>query len=278
MNEEQAEYWNGDEAVHWLEYEDRYDVLLSPFVDPILRAASVAAADRVVDIGCGCGSTTRAAAKIALDGSALGVDISRPLLGRAAERAEAENLSNIAFRNLDVQTGDLGNSCFDVAVSRFGVMFFADPVAAFSNIAASLEPRGRVGFVCWADGLENEWIAVPGAALIEHVALPDQGDPESPGPFSFAKPDRIRYVLESAGLSSVAIAELRLPLVFGSEVVDAVGFMKATGFAQSVLRGVDDVTVARATAAMEKALEPYESASGVTLGSKAWLVTAKRDG
>lgn len=277
VNIEQAQYWNGDEADHWLAYEDRYETMLAPYTGDLLRAASVSRSDRVLDIGCGCGATTRAAARSAVDGGALGVDLSRRLLHRAEQRAREEGLKNVSFEHADAQVHVFDGPGFDIAMSRFGVMFFADPVAAFANLTRALRAGGgRLAVLCWADALENEWILVPGAAAAQHIALPSPDDPAGPGPFSLADPDRLVTVLSAAGLVDVAIEAVTEPLLLGSEVTGTVEFLEATGFGRRLLAGVDATTLQRVTDAISAALEPYHSAEGVLLGSKAWLATARR--
>jgi tRNA G46 methylase TrmB len=142
-NEEQARCWNGDEAAHWLVHEERYERMLVPFTDHLLTAAAIGGADRVVDIGCGTGSTTRAAARVAIDGEALGVDLSAAMLRQAARRAQQEGLTNVRFDHADAQVHHFTPGAGDVALSRFGVMFFTDPptVARVSGaVQAALEP------------------------------------------------------------------------------------------------------------------------------------------
>jgi SAM-dependent methyltransferase len=275
-NEEQAEYWNGDEAAHWLEHEARYEAMLAPFTDHLLRAGAIGPSDRVLDVGCGCGSSTRAAGRRAVEGRALGVDLSRQLLRRAEQRRIEEGLDNVGFEHADAQVHTFESSGFDLVISRFGVMFFADPVGAFANIAGALRPGGRLTVVCWADPLDNEWITVPGAAIANHVALPSLNDLGAPGPFSFADRAHLSAVLEEAGLSGVEIEELRVPIVLGTGVTDTAEFMKATGFAQKLLQDVDGPTMSRVTEEMRPALEPYLNAGCVTMGSMSWLVTACR--
>jgi ubiquinone/menaquinone biosynthesis C-methylase UbiE len=160
----QAQYWNGPEASHWLVHEHRYERMGAPFTRLVLDAAAVARTDRVLDVGCGTGSTTCTAARAAADGQALGVDIARPLLQRAKQRARHDGLTNVRFEHGDAQTHRLAPQGFDVAISRFGVMFFSDPTAAFANIARGLRPGGRIAFVCWQPVANNEWITTIGGA------------------------------------------------------------------------------------------------------------------
>ncbi len=275
-NEEQARYWNGDEAEHWLVHEERYERMLAPFTDHLLTSAAIGRADRVIDIGCGTGSTTRAAGRVAIEGEALGVDLSAAMLRQAARRAQEEGLTNVRFEHGDAQVHRLTPGAGDVALSRFGVMFFADPAAAFANIARGLRPGGRLVFVCWQNLADNEWIVVPGAAAARHVALPPLDDPTASGPFSLSERDRIAAVLRAAALSDVAIEPIAEPLWMGPDVVGTVAFLKSTGIWNSLLRDADPPTVARVSEAVQAALEPYVTPDGLLLGSRAWLVTASR--
>lgn len=273
-NQEQARYWNGGEAAHWLVHEARYERMLAPFTGHLLAAAAIGGADRVLDIGCGTGSTTRAAGRVAIQGAALGVDLSVAMLRQAAHRAQQEGLTNVRFGHGDAQVHRFTPGAGDAAVSRFGVMFFADPAAAFANIARGLRPGGRLVFVCWQHLADNQWIAVPGAAAAQHVALPPPDDPTAPGPFSLGDRDRIATVLRAAAFSDVVIEPVAEPLWMGSDVVDTVAFLESTGIWNSLLRDADPPTVARVGEAVQAALEPYVTPDGLLLGSGAWLVTA----
>lgn len=275
-NQEQAEYWNGQEAAHWLAHEARYEAMLAPFTDRLLKAAAIGRAGRVLDVGCGFGATTLAAGRVAANGDALGIDLSGQLLRRAGQRARDEGLANVHFRCADAQSHTFDRSRFDVAVSRFGVMFFSDPVAAFANVASAVRPGGRLVFLCWAGALDNEWIAVPAAAIARHLDLPSLGDPGGPGPFSLADPGRLSAVLHGAGWADVGTEATSVPMILGQDVRGTVEFMTSTGMAQALLKEADAPAMARVTEAMGAALEPYLTADGVTMGSKSWLVTARR--
>jgi SAM-dependent methyltransferase len=275
-NEERARYRNGDEAAHWLVHEERYEHMPAPFTGHLLTAAAIGLADRVVDIGCGTGSTTRAAGRVAIEGQALGVDLSTAMLGQAACRAQEEGLTNVHFDHGDAQVHGFMPDAGDVAWSRFGVMFFTDPTAAFANIARGLRPGGQLVFLCWQNLADNEWIVVPGGGVAQHVALPPLDDPTAPGPFSLDERDRIATVLRAAALTDVVIEPIAEQLWIGTDVVDTIAFLESTGIWNSLLRDADPSTVARVSESVQAALEPYVTPAGVLLGSRAWLVTASR--
>jgi SAM-dependent methyltransferase len=178
MNKTQREHWNSDEASHWVVAHDRYDRQLQPFGDAVLAAAAITGEDRVLDIGCGTGSTTLSAADRAA--SAVGVDVSEPMLYLARQRATDTSTTNVEFVLGDAQTHHFDRP-FDVAISRFGVMFFEEPHSAFTNIASALRPGGRLVVVCWQGLDRNDWLLVPGLAAAAHVPLPDTGGPGGPG-------------------------------------------------------------------------------------------------
>ena len=270
-NAAQAEHWNsGEDAVHWTANQERYDRMLEPFTAMILRAATLRAGSRVLDVGCGCGSTTLAAARLVMPGQAVGIDLSGPMLARARSAGGA------LFEQGDAQVHPFEPASFDTVISRFGTMFFADPVAAFANVARALRPGGRLAVLCWADPLDNQWITVPGAAAAQYVALPALDDSASPGPFSLADPHRLSAILQLARLIEVEAVVVTEPLLAGAGITDAVEFFKATGMGQTLLKGASAATIARITDAVAAALEPHLAPDGVRLGSKAWLATASR--
>lgn len=275
-NTEQARKWNATEGAHWVTNQARYDRILGGYGERLLDAADLGPADVVLDIGCGCGETTRGAAQRATTGSAVGVDLSGPMLDLARALAADQGLDNVSFEQADVQVHRFPPERFTRAVSRFGVMFFADPGAAFTNVAGALAPGGRVSFTCWRDVTENEYLMVPAGAALQFVDLPPWGDETQPGPFSLADPDRIRSVLGEAGLTDIAIEPVDLPMRLGVDVADTISFILDTDLAKDLLASADDATVAKATEAISDALGPFESPDGVRLGSAAWLVTATR--
>ncbi|HEU5301615.1 MAG TPA: methyltransferase domain-containing protein [Acidimicrobiia bacterium] len=277
-NVDQAEHWNSEESRHWVVNAERYDVMLGGYVEHILGAAGLASDDWVLDVGCGTGATTIAAAGVATAGDVLGVDLSGPMLEHARTRAQEAGLTNITFEQLDAQTAALADASRDAVISRFGVMFFEDPVAAFANIAGALRPGGRVAFACWKELLANEWMFVPGMAVAAHVPLPDPGEQGAPGPFAFGDPDRVREILETAGLRSIEVTAVDDPLLLGGHGTagEAVEFLRGTGMARTLLADADPDLAERALDSVREALVPFETPDGVRLGAGAWLVTARR--
>jgi SAM-dependent methyltransferase len=176
-NTAQADYWNGVEAEHWLAYEMRYDEMLEPFVEHLLTAGGISPDGRTLDVGCGCGATTRAAGLAAHAGKATGIDVSNPMLERAKERTRQQGVNNVHFERGNAETHPFSTGAYDCVISRFGVMFLSDPMAAFRNIARGLRPAGALAFLCWQTLPANEWLRVAGASASKHVELPDLADP-----------------------------------------------------------------------------------------------------
>ena len=277
-NADQAEHWNsGEDVAHWVSNQARYDRMNEPFAALILEAAALRPGSQLLDVGCGCGATTLAAARLIAPGQAVGIDLSGPMLAQARASAAAAGLGNAVFQQADAQVHPLEPAKFDSVISRFGVMFFANPVAAFANIRSATRPAGRLAFVCWQPLAANQWLLVPGAALAEHVPPPAGfGSAGGTGMFAFADPDRIRQVLAAAGWRDIEITSEHASILVGGggSVEDAVGFLRTGSMGRMMLAGADAGTVDRAVASVRAALAPFADADGVHLGAAVWLVQA----
>jgi SAM-dependent methyltransferase len=274
-NTDMAEYWNTRGGHVWVNEQDRFDTMLEPCGRRVLDKVGLVEGERVLDVGCGNGVTTlEAALRVGASGSAVGIDLSGPMLDAARARASALG-RNVTFIQGDAQIASF-EAPFDVVISRFGVMFFEHPVAAFANLAGALRPGGRICFVCWREMFANEWISVPAMAIVAHVGIPDPGPADAPGPFAFAEPARVRRILEEAGLSDVEIDEASDPLRMGSDPEDVVAFMATDEMGRRVLEGKDPDKVADALEAAREALRPYATPEGVSLRSAYWVVTARK--
>jgi SAM-dependent methyltransferase len=280
-NEEMKEGWNGESGANWVELQAQFDGTLAPWLEVLGKAADIGEGDRVLDVGCGNGATTLdAARRAAPSGLAVGFDLSEPMLAKARELAVEAHVDNVRFVAGDCQTDDLSvaEGPYDVAISRYGTMFFDDPVAAFANIRQAMRPDGRLAIVVWTDRTEQEWLTVPLGAALEHVGLPEMPGPGEPGMFAFADPDRMREILRSARWHDIEIErQTRRILVGGSgDVQDATNYLLATGQGRALLAKADPETTERVADAIRTALEPHATSAGVELGATAWLVTAHR--
>ncbi|HVY46034.1 MAG TPA: methyltransferase domain-containing protein [Minicystis sp.] len=269
--------WNGPSATRWLAGQEALDRMLEPLGRAALERAAVAPGERVVDVGCGCGTTTlEIAAAVGPAGSVVGVDVSAPMLARAEERARARGLTNASFVLGDAAEVRL-DAPADALFSRFGVMFFAEPERAFSNLLAMLRPGGRLAFVCWRALVENPWARLPFEATARALAAPPPPlDAPGPGPFAFADRARLRGILEAARFEAVSIDAFDAEITLGGDPAGAVDFALVSGPASRLLVGADEATVARARAAIEAALAPFSSAGAVRLPAATWLVSARR--
>jgi SAM-dependent methyltransferase len=226
----------------------------------------------VLDIGCGNGQTTREVARMAQAGSALGVDISAPAIERARELAEAQGVGNVTFEQADAQVCRFPRERFDVAVSRFGTMFFADPVAAFGNIGRALRPGGRLVMMVWQADDRNEWHRAIRRCLEGLAGVAAAG----PDPFSLADPPVVTGILEDAGFADVTFTDVREPMYFGPDVATALEWVRGFACTRETLDRLDPDGAARALGRLRVTLAEHNGARGVRFGSRAWIVTARR--
>ncbi len=275
INEAQKEQWNGAESDHWVLHADRYDAQLVPFADALFGQLELSDRDAVLDIGCGCGVTTLAASRQAA--RAVGVDLSDPMLEVARTRMGKAGITNAGFLTADAQTYDFGSQKFTAVISRFGVMFFDDQVAAFSNLHRVLVPTGRLSFVCWQPLAANEWLLVPGLAATQYVSLPDLGDGTEPGMFALSDDERLREILSAAGFSRIVVQPFitTITLGGGGDVEETLSFLLGTGIARALLADASPEVVDPAIDAVRQCLsEHFEPGVGVRLGAAAWTVSA----
>lgn len=270
-----VEYWNGRPAHAWVTDAERFDTMLAPFGRRLLTAAVLTPGARVLDVGCGNGAISLEAARtVGPGGWVTGLDLSAPMLRVARRRAEEQGF-DVDFVQGDAQTASFDEP-FDVVLSRFGVMFFDEPEAAFANLAKAARTGGRLCFVCWQEMFANEWIAVPAMAMVAHVGIPDLPEPGVPGPFALADAQRTRSLLESAGWSEVIVEEHTDRMRMGRDPEDVVAFMLSEEMGRRVVEGKDPEAVQAGTEAALEALRPYATPEGVLLGGAYWLVTARK--
>jgi SAM-dependent methyltransferase len=273
-NAAQRELWNAQESRHWVTDQDRFDRMLAPFGERVLDAAAPERGEAVLDVGCGTGAMTCGAARRAR--TATGVDISVQMVEAARARAAGAGPANETFEVADAQTHPFRAGAVDVAVSRFGVMFFDRPVAAFTNLRHALRPGGRMVFVCWQGLAANEWMSVPLAAALTHVPAPPAPPPGAPGAFSLGDRDHVRAVLRDAGFRAVEADPVAAPVAGGGggTIDDAMRFFRNSGASRSIFADADPEVVERALAAVRTALEPHAGPGGVRLDGACWLVSA----
>jgi SAM-dependent methyltransferase len=273
VNSDQARAWNGYEGRHWAEHQDRWDIVNDGANQHLFAAASIAEHDRVLDIGCGNGLTSRLAARATVHGDVLGIDLSQPMLQRARASAAGEGITNLRYDQADAQVYPFAPASFDVAISRFGVMFFADPVAAFANIRRALRTSGRLAFVSLG-ALRDNQLGVLFAALASLTRPLAPGSSADSGPFSLSDATRIRAVLTAAGFSAASATSIELSMRFGNDAADAAQFLVSSGPLHAALEAADQHVSEQALQAATQALRPFETSDGVRLRGTHWLVRA----
>ncbi|MEU4293188.1 class I SAM-dependent methyltransferase [Kribbella sp. NPDC026596] len=272
VNTQQAEAWNGYEGRHWADNQSRWDAVADGVNQRLLAAAAIGAGDHVLDIGCGNGRTTRLAAALATRGRAVGIDLSGPMLDRGRASAEAEGLANVEFRQADAQVHPFEHGGFDVAMSRGGVMFFADPVVAFGNIGTALRSGGRLAIATLRDIEDQEWFTVLMTAVLGEPPQPNS-DPHAPGMFSLADPAHVDNVLTQTGFTGTTCTRADVSMTYGTDAEDAATFWLTTGPVRHLLeRGAADKD--ELLARLVAALKPFETSDGVQLAGSYWIVTA----
>jgi SAM-dependent methyltransferase len=278
-NAQQITYWNETAGPKWVALAEVLDAQIRGLGEAAMDRLRIGPGERVLDVGCGTGQTSlELARRVGPDGRVTAMDISAPMLGRARDRARAAGAANVTFVGADVQTHRFEPAAVDVGFSRFGVMFFADPVAAFTNLHGALRAGGRLGFVCWQALPENPWMAVPVMAAAQHITLPIPASPDAPGPFAFANADRVRTILERAGFADVGFVDQRATLTVGGKgpLEQAVSFILQMGPAAAAIREATPDLRETISAAVRDALAPYHGPEGVQMSSASWIVTAAR--
>jgi SAM-dependent methyltransferase len=253
---------------------DFYDAELRWYDEHFRAAADVRRDDHVLDVGCGGGQTTRHAARTAVAGSALGVDPSAPMLRHARRRSEAEGLRNVGYLQADAGTHPFAAGTFDLCISRFGTMFFADPVAAFANVGRALRPGARLVMLVWQGRDHNEWATAISRAL--GPGRTPHRPAAGPDPFSLADPAVTQDVLTAAGFTGIGVTDVHQPVFYGPDVESALDATLDLYQATDLLAGLDAAARDHAVRTLRTALDAHDTDDGVLFDSRAWLVTATR--
>lgn len=275
VNVDMARAWDGDEGADWARDHEFYDRGVWAYQRRLAEIAAVARSERVLDIGCGNGESTRHAARAASEGSATGIDLSNEMLGVARRLAQKEGVANVEFVHGDAQVYGFEPSSYDVVLSRFGAMFFADRAAAARNLGTALRPGGRLVLFTWQPIEANEWLREIRGAFAAGRALPSP-PVGLPGPFGLADRDGVHAVLGAAGYCDIAIDALSERMWFGDDADHAYGYVSTMGIARGLLHDLDDESRAAALKALHATLVAHETPDGVQFDSAAWCITARR--
>jgi SAM-dependent methyltransferase len=272
-NEQQAALWNGGSGKTWVDMQPVLDRVLAPFEQPLIDAGYAGEGSSVLDVGCGAGATTRAMARrVGKDGRCVGLDISEPLVALARARARSEGTENASFIQGDAQTFAFEPGRFDSVISRFGVMFFDDPEAAFANIRTAARRGGKLAFVAWRSPAENPFMTAPSRAVASLLPPAPPPDPDAPGQFAFADSAKVRRILETGGWSSIEVKPA--DIVCQLSEAELMDFATRLGPVGAALREVDSDTAEKVMAILPSALAPFVKDGIARFTAACWLVTA----
>jgi len=275
FNADQLAFWNGQGGRTWVARQEHTDITLAPVSEALLALAAPRAGERVLDVGCGCGASTLDLARaVGPTGRVAALDISGPMLAEGQTRAEAAGIANVDWLEADAATAALEE--FDLLASNFGLMFFGDPVAAFAHMRRAASPGARMAFVCWRPLAENPWMEVPMHAVSRHLPPRPKPNPQAPGMFAFADPQRVVQLLTAASWTPPRLDKLDLDLdiAAGRGLEEAVVQSTQIGAVSSWLRGQPADVVAAAMASIRAALTPHLDGASVRLPGAMWLVSS----
>jgi SAM-dependent methyltransferase len=277
-NAAQAQRWNGASGLYWIKHRERHLAEQQHLTPHLFRATRIRPGERVLDVGCGCGSTTVTAARAVAgsredvgDGYAVGLDLSAPMLGVARQLATRSDVRHVRFVRGDAQACPLQRNSFDVVISNFGVMFFENPDAAFASLAATVRQGGRLAFLCWQDDTQNDVFAIPLRAFAAHA--------KSPGPSAdglFVNPRRTTELLSGAGWKEIRISAITEPAWIGDDVDDVMDYVRGMPMICGLTDGLDQAVTERVLAEVAGQYAARQRPDGVWVRAAAWLVTARR--
>ncbi len=278
-NKDQVEFWNSPSGEKWVTFQSELDGLFAEITDLLFDCAAPSTGERVLDVGCGCGTTSLMyGERVGVGGAVVGVDVSEPLLAQANAARDRAAVDNVAFVRADAQVHDFEGASFDLVASRFGVMFFDDPYAAFRNLASALKPGGRCVFICW-DGLTvNPWFSIPRAAAVDRLGAPAPTQPRDPGPMAFAERDYVRDILESAGFTLVAVDSVETTLRHAGGVAAAAQLSARLGPAARIIKERDGTPedIAAIAQRIESDFAPFATSGGIAVPALLNLVEARK--
>jgi SAM-dependent methyltransferase len=280
-NPAQAEYWNTGRGEQWVIHQAALDARFAGIRDALLARAALRPGERALDVGCGTGATTLALAEgVGRAGAVLAVDLSAPMLELARERAATAALEQVRFLCADAQSHAFERAAYDLLVSRFGVMFFSDPVAAFANLRQALRPGGRLAFVCWGPLEANPWFALPLAVGARRLGPPDPEPPRAPGPLAFAEPGYVEEILARAGFAAIGIETVTERLPGARSAAEEAAFARVIGPLARLIqtRAPAPATIEALVGEVAAGFAPYQTDAGVRVPASVHYVQARQPG
>jgi ubiquinone/menaquinone biosynthesis C-methylase UbiE len=277
-NIKQKQFWSGAGGDVWVDKQREMDIMLNPLGERVIQGLDLKEETKILDIGCGCGATTLEIAKLVNQGEVIGVDISEPMLERATQTASDMALTNISYQVKDVQVDEMPNKYFDIAFSRFGVMFFEDPFEAFNNINHSLKDDGQLSFVCWQHASLNPWQSLSIQVIKEFLDLPAP-PPKSPGPFAFEDKSYIEEILNASGFRDIEIKDNQEDIVMfsGKSIREACeDYLTINPVVTEMLKNSPSELREEILEALIGKFSNYHKDDGLLFPSATWIVTAKK--
>ena len=277
-NIKQKQFWSGAGGDVWVDKQREMDIMLNPLGERVIQGLDLKEETKILDIGCGCGATTLEIAKLVNQGEVIGVDISEPMLERATQTASDMALTNISYQVKDVQVDEMPNNYFDIAFSRFGVMFFEDPFEAFNNINHSLKDDGQLSFVCWQHASLNPWQSLSIQVIKEFLDLPAP-PPKSPGPFAFEDKSYIEEILNASGFRDIEIKDNQEDIVMfsGKSIREACeDYLTINPVVTEMLKNSPSELREEILEALIGKFSDYHKDDGLLFPSATWIVTAKK--
>jgi SAM-dependent methyltransferase len=274
VNAGQIEFWNGPAGAKWADFHAALDTMMDPLGLQAIQQADPRSGEDVLDVGCGCGSTS---IQLSRRGATVtGIDISNPMLDVARSRAAATG-DDIRFLQADAAAHTFAGNSFDLIFSRFGVMFFEDPVRAFSNLRSALTERGRLCFLCWRPVTDNPWMMIPLTQVLRFIAPPEPAPAGSPGPFAFADSDYVQSILSASGFRAIDFKAIdsTISVGGGGELEESLTFLEKVGPVASLIAEQSAPIIENIRAALLDELKDYQTADGIRMGAACWIVTAE---
>tara|TARA_B100000959_G_scaffold41207_2_gene41033 strand:+ start:453 stop:1298 length:846 start_codon:yes stop_codon:yes gene_type:complete len=277
-NIKQKEFWSGKGGDYWVVKQNEMDIMLNPLGNQALTKLNLSNDAKVLDIGCGCGATTLSIAKMVSHGEVTGVDISVPMLQQAKTLAKNKNINNIEFKVTDVQVDEMPTNNYDFAFSRFGVMFFEDPVQAFRNISQSIKENGMLSFVCWQEPSLNPWQSLSIQVIKSYLEIPTP-PLRSPGPFAFQEKEYVHEILEKSGFSNIKIEDNQqdITMFSGKSLKDASeDYLAINPVVTEMLKDSPESLRSEIITSLMDVFSEYYKDNGLLFPSATWLVTANK--